>query len=224
MEHKNVKLIKIDRNGSKHYEGLIECDRCQGRGWFAIGTHNNELVPSRIDNAVCWKCHGARFVPGKWIERTPEYQAKLDARRKAKLDAIYAKEEAERKAEEEKRRIEQERIEAEQKAEEERIRQEKARSQYVGTIGEKIEVQVVYLGSPYFTVRDMFGREETRYIHSFRDENGNKIVWFTGSGLGKYNLEEGQRVIIKATVKDHREYKEEKQTKVIRLKVIAEFD
>lgn len=222
MEHKNVKLIKIDRNGSKHYEGLIECDRCQGRGWFAIGTCNNELVPSRIDNAVCWKCHGARFVPGKWIERTPEYQAKLDARREEKQRVIREREEAERKAEEEQRRIEQERIEAEQKVEEERIRQEKARSQYVGEIGKKIELMVTYLGSPHFTVRDPFGREETRYIHTFKDENGNKIVWMTGCGVG--NMEEGVRVVIRATVKDHREYKEEKQTMVIRLKVIGEFN
>ena len=91
-----AKLIKIDRNGSKHYEGAIVCDRCDGRGWFAIGSNNGQLVPSYVDNAVCWKCHGAGKVKGKWIERTPEYQAKLDAKRQAKLEAEQAKLEAER--------------------------------------------------------------------------------------------------------------------------------
>lgn len=216
MKTMNAKLIKIDRNGSKHYEGLIECERCQGRGWYAIGTCNNELVPSRVDNAVCWKCHGMRYVPSKWIERTPEYQAKLDARREAKLAVIREKEEAERKAREEAQRIEAERIEAERKAEEERIQKEKAVSQFVGTAGEKIELNVQYIGSPHYEVRDPFGRLETRYIHTFKDEHGNKIVWKTGCGL---NLEEGQNVTIKATVKEHSEYKEEKQTSVLRLKV-----
>ena len=77
-------LIKIDRNGSKHWEGMITCDRCQGRGWFAIGTCNGQLVPSHVDNAVCYKCGGVGKVAGKWIERTPEYQAKLDAKRAEK--------------------------------------------------------------------------------------------------------------------------------------------
>ncbi len=222
MEYRNVKLIKIDRNGSKHYEGLIECDRCQGRGWYAIGVCNGELVPSHVDNAICYKCHGARFVPGKWIERTPEYQAKLDAKRAEKLRIKREQYEAERKAEEERERIEAEKREAERKAEEERIKAEKAVSQYVGEIGQKIEWDVTYLGSPYFTIRNPFGMEETRYIHTFRDENGNKIVWMTGCGKG--NMEEGAKVTIKATVKDHREYKDEKQTMVIRLKVIGQFN
>ena len=87
-------LIKIDRNGSKHYEGMITCDRCQGRGWFATGVCNGQLVPSKIDQAVCWKCHGAGQVAGKWIERTPEYEAKLEAKRKAKQEARMAEETA----------------------------------------------------------------------------------------------------------------------------------
>ena len=87
-------LIKIDRNGSKHFEGMITCDRCQGRGWFATHVCNGQLVPSKIDQAVCWKCHGEGKVYGKWIERTPEYQAKLEAKRKAKQEARMAEETA----------------------------------------------------------------------------------------------------------------------------------
>ena len=78
------KLIKVDRNGSKHFEGLIECDRCGGHGYFAIGVHNGKPVLSPYDGGICYKCGGRGKVAGKWTERTPEYQAKLDARREVK--------------------------------------------------------------------------------------------------------------------------------------------
>lgn len=87
-------LIKIDKNGSKHWEGMNTCDRCQGRGWYATGTCNGQLVPSRVDQAVCWKCHGTGTVYMKWIERTPEYEAKLAARRKDKAAERMAELEA----------------------------------------------------------------------------------------------------------------------------------
>ena len=214
METKNAKLIKIDRNGSKHYEGLVECDRCQGRGWFAIGSCNGQLVPSHVDNAVCYKCHGERFVPGKWIERTPEYQAKLDARRAKKLAEEQAKLDAERAAREaEEARIEAAKEEA-RKAEEDF----KALLTHVGTPGEKLTIKAVYVGSPHYE-RKAFGGygTETCYIHTFKDENGNKLVWKTGSGL--HGLEEGSTVELTGTVKEHGEYKGEKQTSLIRCKV-----
>lgn len=77
-------LIKIDRNGSKHYEGWITCDRCSGRGLYATGTINGQLRITPVDGGVCHKCLGTGKVLGKWIERTPEYQAKLDAKRAEK--------------------------------------------------------------------------------------------------------------------------------------------
>lgn len=214
-----AKLIKIDRNGSKHYEGMVTCDRCQGRGWFATGTCNGQLVPARPDNAVCYKCNGEGKVYGKWIERTPEYQAKLDARRAekyAKIAAEQAAAEAERKAAEEKRRAE---AEARKAAEEARIKAEKAISQYVGEVGGKVEIECTYIGSPWFEVRSFSGYGvETMYIHTFKDANGNKIVWKTGKFLG---LEEGMKVTVKGTVKAQDEYKDEKQTVLTRCKVTA---
>jgi hypothetical protein len=27
-----AELIRVDRNGTKYYEGMIECDRCNGKG------------------------------------------------------------------------------------------------------------------------------------------------------------------------------------------------
>lgn len=91
-------LIKIDRNGSKHYEGFTTCTRCGGTGYYAIGVHNGVPVLSPFDGGVCWECHGAGKVIGKWIERTPEYQAKLDAKAAERARARQAEREA--KAEE----------------------------------------------------------------------------------------------------------------------------
>ena len=204
----NKELIKIDRNGSKHYRGMIPCDRCGGVGgadaWKYTGW-------------TCYKCGGERMIEATWIERTPEYQAKLDAKREARRKAAeeqFEKEKAERlakiKAEEERKR-----------AEEERIKAEKAISQYVGTEGEKIQINVVYEFTASFEVRDPFGRPETRYIHSFKDEAGDKLVWKTGTyPAWVFDLEKGDKIEIKGTVKAHSEYREEKQTSLIRCKAV----
>lgn len=213
------KLVKIDRNGSKHYTGRIECDRCQGRGWYAIGTHNGQLVPSHVDNAVCYKCHGDGYVIGKWIERTPEYQAKLDARRQARQEAArqkYLEEHAEEIRQRElAAQAERERIEREKAEEAAR----KARSQYVGEVGEKVSFKGAFEGG--FSFEAHIGwLKETRYIYKFRDTDGNLFTWFTSSG--KYlDMQKGEPVEVTGTVKEHKEYQDEKQTCLTRAKVKA---
>ena len=85
-----AKLIKIDRNGSKHYEGYVSCDKCGGDGvykWGAFRMENGVAVPQYA--GICWKCDGNGKLLKKWIERTPEYQAKLDAKREAKHAKEY---------------------------------------------------------------------------------------------------------------------------------------
>ena len=82
------KLIKIDRNGSKHYEGLVKCDRCGGDGIYKWGA----VINGRPQYAgTCFKCLGAGTVIDTWIERTPEYEAKLAAKRAEKAAAREAK-------------------------------------------------------------------------------------------------------------------------------------
>ena len=206
-------LIKIDRNGSKHWKGMVTCDRCEGRGWYAIGSHNGQLVPSHVDNAVCYKCNGTGKVMSKWIERTPEYQAKLDARRKAKQDAWEAKQ----KAEHERIRKEEEALRL---AEEARIKAQKAISQYVGEIGQRITVKGTFVKTTWFKVQSFSGfGEDIMYIHTFKDADGNVLVWKTGRGLGDIDLRYGEMVEINGTVKQHSEYKDEKQAVLIRCKV-----
>ena len=205
-------LIKIDRNGSKHYEGLVICDRCNGRGWYAIGACNGQLVPSHVDNAVCYKCHGAGKVHSKWIERTPEYQAKLDAKRKAKWEAEQAKLDAER-AEHEARE------KAEREAEEARIKAQKAISQYVGQIGAKVEFKGTYVKTGSWDQKSFSGYGMvTMYVHTFKDADGNVFTWKTQNGVC---LNYGECVLVKGTIKNHSEYKDEKQTELTRCKVTA---
>ena len=205
-----AKLIKIDKNGSKHYEGMVECPRCGGKGYYAIGVHNMKPVLSPHDGGMCWQCNGKGKVFGKWIERTPEYQAKLDARRQAKLAAKQAEWEA-KQAE-----IEAER-KAKKEAEEARIKALKAISQFVGQVGEKIEMNVVYDHSGSWEQKSFAGYgTDTMYIHVFKDENGNVLSWKTQNCV---NLEKGTNVCLKGTVKEHTEYKDEKQTVLTRCKV-----
>ena len=60
-------LVKIDKNGSKHYIE-DECPRCHGTGRY--GTYG-----------VCFKCNGSGKYEHTIIERTPEYEKKLAEKR-----------------------------------------------------------------------------------------------------------------------------------------------
>jgi len=205
MNLKDAVLIKVDKNGSKHWEGMVKCDRCGGSGVFSWGAVING-VPQY--GGVCYKCWGNRWVKEKWIERTPEYQAKLDAKREAKLaekrkiwEAEAAKREEERKAREAK--------EAEEKAKRDAL---KKISQYVGEVGEKVSFEVEYLGSARYERRSFGGFGlETAYFHKFKDACGNKVIWNSGAFV---DFEEGEKVVLKGIVKDHKEYDGEKQTYV----------
>lgn len=210
-----AKLIKIDRNGSKHFEGAVICDRCGGKGYYAIGVHNMQPVLSPHDGGMCWKCCGAGKVIGKWIERTPEYQAKLDAKRQAKLEAQQAEQarlDAEREAREAAERDERE-------AEEARIKAEKAISQHVGQVGEKVAFKGTYVRTGAWEQKAYAGYGmTTMYCHTFKDANGNVFTWKTQKGVC---LNYGENVNVAGTIKAHSEYKEEKQTELTRCKVTA---
>lgn len=207
-----AKLIKIDRNGSKHYEGAVICDRCSGKGYYAIAIHNERPVLSPHDGGVCWKCHGAGKVKGKWIERTPEYQAKLDAKRQAKWEATQARLDAERAEREAAER-------AEREAREARIAAEKAISQHVGEVGEKLVIKGSYVRTCSWEQPAYVGYGTTlMFIHIFKDADGNVFTWKTQKGI---DLEYGENVDIKGTVKAHSVYKDEKQTELSRCKVAA---
>lgn len=214
-------LIRMDKNGTRYMKGMITCDRCGGGGYYIIGINNGQPVLSPVDGGICYKCGGAGKVEGKWKEYTPEYEAKLEARRQARLEkkqaeweAQQAQIEAERKAKEEQERIARE-------AEEARIKAEKAISKYVGQIGDKIAIKAVYDHSAHFEVSDFYGfGTTTMYIHTFKDVDGNKLIWKTGCCLDS-TIEESMEITLKGTIKAHSEYKDEKQTVLTRCKVIG---
>ena len=111
-------------------------------------------------------------------------------------------------------------------------------SEYVGNIGDKVEMELTFNGSAHFDTA--YG---TTYIHRFLDSEGNVLVWRTGNDLTweeegtrdnftyvdadrrKYilcrNYEKGDKVAIKGTIKEHSEYRGEKQTSLTRCKVRA---
>lgn len=96
-------------------------------------------------------------------------------------------------------------------------RQEKVKrsNEHVGEVGKRQEftVTVERLSISY----GIYG--ETG-IHNMTDEHGNALVWFA-SASSEW-LEEGRTYRIKATVKDHSEYRERKQTVINRVSIIEE--
>ena len=101
-----AKLIKIDKNGTKHFQGPCTCDRCGGRGYYAIAMCNMQPVLSPHDGGVCWDCGGSGQVVKTWKEYTPEYRAKLDAQNAKRAEKKRLETERRQKEEAEKKRLE----------------------------------------------------------------------------------------------------------------------
>ena len=85
-------------------------------------------------------------------------------------------------------------------------------SEWIGTIGDKIAATVTLVRKGWCNNR--FGGSN---IYTFRDANGNEIVWFTSVLMDK---EVGDTFNIKATVKAHNEYKGKKNTVISRAKIV----
>lgn len=218
-------LIKTDRNGTKYWNTRVPCDRCGGDGVYKWGAVINGR-PQYV--GTCFKCNGAGKVWDIVKEYAPEYRAKLDAanaKRRAKQEAKRAEEQAKREAERREREAQwaKEREER-RKAEEAR----KAISQFVGNVGERITAKVTLDKKVTYEVPSFVGfGKDTKWIYIFVDESGNKFVWKTSrpmwfedeNGYEK-PIFEGDSLTIKGTVKDHTEYKGEKQTEIQRVKAV----
>jgi hypothetical protein len=83
---------------------------------------------------------------------------------------------------------------------------EKAASQHVGAVGERRTFTLTVKAVPSFDTA--YG---TMYVHICRDEAGNTVIY-----KGKEIAEKGQKITLKATVKDHGERDGEKQTIISR--------
>lgn len=218
----NKEYIKTDKNGTKYFRELVTCDRCGNLagGLYCVGVMNDRLVPSPLDNGVCWKCHGAGKVYEIVKEYTPEHLAKLEKAR-ARREAKRA---AEREAHAAEIAAENARIEAERKAREEReaaerarIAAEKARSHYVGEIGDKIEITATVKRSFTYEKRGFYDWQTIiSHIHEFVDSDGNVFVWFSSACI---DAESGDTVKVRGTIKKHLEYDGMKQNVLTRCKV-----
>ncbi len=83
-----------------------------------------------------------------------------------------------------------------------------SKSEHIGSVGEKVTLSVEFIAVfSYETHFTYYG--ETNYIYKFADENGNCLVWKT---TAFHDLTEGSKYTLKGTVKEHSEYKGEKQT------------
>jgi len=113
------------------------------------------------------------------------------------------------------------------------INQEKAQSQYVGEVKSKIQIELEYINSFKSEFSYSAYNSTTTFIHKFKDINGNIFTWSTAKSIleiingDKYwtkeaiqEYESGNKLILKGTIKNHAEYKCEKQTVLTRCKLV----
>lgn len=95
---------------------------------------------------------------------------------------------------------------------------EKKVSGYVGAVGDRATFTLTYVRS--FSWDSQFG---VQYRHLFRDADGNVFVWKTGNypSHNGADIQAGDVVEIKGTIKEHSEYKEIKQTVLTRCTVLG---
>lgn len=215
------KLVKTDKNGTRYFEEVVECWKCNGSGVYSWG-------PNACYCGACYACsgRGSRLIKTK--EYTPEHAAKLEAaREKRRLARVAGAQEAEAKRQAE--------IDARNKAQAEREAEwarEKAASNFVGVVGDKLDAVVKVSFEADYELPSFTGYG-VRIVHVYgmKDEQGNTLIWKTGAHLVIEKVDEfnriqssfahkGDRVRIKATIKEHSEYKGEKQTLLTRCKLV----
>lgn len=82
-------------------------------------------------------------------------------------------------------------------------------SEYVGTIGEEITLNLLMIERIYFSTYDSS-------LYKFLDEKGNALSWMTATYP---NIKEGDFIELTGKVKSHSEYQDVKQTRLVRCKV-----
>lgn len=102
-------------------------------------------------------------------------------------------------------------------------KEEKTISNYVGNVGDKVELEVTLEKVRSWDVPSYAGYGmTTKVLYVFRDVFGNILVWATtGFGVNAEEVQAGDKAILKGTVSAHTEYDGEKQTTLKRCKVLA---
>lgn len=93
-------------------------------------------------------------------------------------------------------------------------------SQYVGQVGERLDLAVTFKKRSTYEIPSYAGwGTDTVGINVFRDDAGNCFIWKSTSAF--FNIAEGSQVRLRGTVKEHSDYKGTKQTILQRCKVDA---
>ena len=95
--------------------------------------------------------------------------------------------------------------------EREREQAEKLASEFVGEIGKRDTFKLTFTNHLVF--ENMYG---VSYMYFFKDENGNVFLWTTNKDL---EIEKGGEIEIVGTIKDHKVYRDVKQTVITRCKI-----
>lgn len=76
------RLVRTDKNGTQYWVD-DRCPKCGGTGYIqCYGYH---------DGGICYQCGGSGYGQTSWKVYTPEYQAKLDERRRLKAEQDRAR-------------------------------------------------------------------------------------------------------------------------------------
>jgi len=89
-------------------------------------------------------------------------------------------------------------------------------SKHLGVVGERLELTLKLVLSRKMGPGFYNG---TTILYKFITKEGSYVTWFTGSNL---ELEEGDQIVVKATIKEHKVYQEVCETAVTRLTVISQ--
>lgn len=104
--------------------------------------------------------------------------------------------------------------------------EQKKQSEYIGTIGKRIELELTLKKRIAYSANYNGYNETTCYIYLFEDDNGNTYKWNTNKFLekiinGSYEvINEGEQTKLKGTIKVHEEYQGQKQTVITRCKIL----
>lgn len=185
-------------NNGKLY-GYEDCGKCDGAG---ILWHHKSVA-----DGVCFRCGGAKKVKARlYTERENASQRRriekailLERSRAAINMEISAIKGIKRKVQDGLRNIQRLKANAE--------------SDHVGSVGDRIEFQATMKFCMGFD-----GFYGTTYINTMVDSDGNIFVYKGGKPLGK----RGDVISLKATIKEHGDYKGAKQTVINRPKVKGE--
>lgn len=196
LKQKNLSRLpspsEFEKNGKPWIRAAEPCPRCGGSGRY----------PSLVYQGICLQCQGAGYtITEKRIlsDKEKAQRERAKARKAAKVQAqieAHAQEKAKAEAEAEAKRL----------AEEEAKKAALAKLQWVGTVGEYIELTLTLKTCKSF--ENNFGGYN--HFQVMETPEGNKVI-YSGS---KYLFSEQDTITRRFKVKSHDENDYGKSTKV----------